>query len=312
VPVLPSLDSDRLFIGDGGLETVMIFSEGLDLPEFAAFPLLDDAEGRAALRRYYGSFLEVAHRFGVGFALDTPTWRASRDWGEKLGYSPADLADVNRAAVAFAEEIRAAEERPETPIAICGSIGPRGDAYNTAREMTPAQAEEYHGEQIATFADTSADIVGALTLPYAAEAIGIVRAAVASEIPAAISFTVETDGRLPSGQPLGEAIEEVDAETAGAAAYFMVNCAHPAHFGPSLRAGGAWLRRLAGARANASRKSHAELDEADDLDSGDPEEIGRLYGELKPDWPSARLLGGCCGTDARHVARICESWFDAA
>lgn len=309
--MLPSLDNDRLFIGDGGMETTMIFSEGFDLPCFASFPLLDSEAGLAALRRYYGSYLEIAHRFGLGFTLDTPTWRASRDWGERLGYSPAQLADVNRRAVDLAAEIRAAEERPETPIAICGTLGPRGDAYDSAAEMTAAEAEEYHSEQIATFAATAADVVGAYTLPYATEAIGMVRAAVAREVPVTISFTVETDGLLPSGQPLGEAIEEVDAATAAGAAYFMVNCAHPLHFGPALEAGGPWLKRLAGARANASRKSHAELDEATELDSGDPEEIGRLYGELRPHWPSARVLGGCCGTDSRHIAGICENWLGA-
>ncbi len=309
--MLPSPDNDRLFIGDGGMETTMIFAAGFDLPEFAAFPLLESEAGIAALRRYYGSYLEIAHRFGLGFTLDTPTWRASRDWGERLGYSPQKLADLNRRAVALAEEIRAAEERPETPIAICGTLGPRGDAYEAEAEMTPDEAEEYHREQISSFAATAADMVGAYTLPYAAEAIGMVRAAVACDVAVAISFTVETDGRLPSGQPLGEAIEAVDAATESAAAYFMVNCAHPLHFGPPLRAGGAWLARLAGARANASRKSHAELDEAADLDSGDPEEIGRLYGELRSHWPSARVLGGCCGTDSRHIASICENWLAA-
>jgi homocysteine S-methyltransferase len=309
--VLPSLESERLFVADGGMETTMIFSEGLDLPEFASFPLLDSEAGIETLRRYYGSYLEIAHRFGLGFTLDTPTWRASRDWGERLGYSPERLADVNRRAVTLAEEIRAAEERPETPIAICGTLGPRGDAYSTATEMTPEEAEAYHGEQIATFACTAVDTVSAYTLPYAAEAIGIVRAAVAHGIPATVSFTLETDGRLPSRQGLGEAIEAVDAATAGAAAYFMVNCAHPTHFGPPLRDGGDWLARLAGARANASSKSHAELDEAADLDRGDPEEMGRLYAGLKPDWPGARVLGGCCGTDPRHIASICQHWLAA-
>jgi len=188
--MLPSLETDRLFLGDGGMETTMIFREGFDLPEFASFPLLDSEGGVAALRRYYGSYLEIAHRFGLGFTLDTPTWRASRDWGARLGYSPAQLADVNRRAVILAEEIRAAEERPETPIAICGTLGPRGDAYEAGAEMTPAQAEEYHREQIATFAATATDMVGAYTLPYAAEAIGMVNAARACEVPVAISFTV--------------------------------------------------------------------------------------------------------------------------
>jgi S-methylmethionine-dependent homocysteine/selenocysteine methylase len=174
--------------------------------------------------------------------------------------------------------------------------------------MAATEAEEYHAEQVGVFASSTADMVGAYTLPYAAEAVGIVRAAAAHDLPVTISFTVETDGRLPSGQALGEAIEDVDAETASSAAYFMVNCAHPTHFSPAIEAGGPWLRRLGGVRANASRKSHAELDEASELDAGSPEELGALYAELKPQLPSVRVLGGCCGTDSRHIARICENW----
>jgi homocysteine S-methyltransferase len=309
--MLPSLQSERLFLGDGGLETTMIFSEGIELPCFASFLLLRDEAGIAALRRYYAPYIELARAHGLGFTLDTPTWRASRDWGERLGCSPAQLAEANRQAVALAEEIRAAEEGADNPIAICGTLGPRGDAYSDATEMSPEQAQAYHSEQISTFADTAAEMVSAYTLPSAAEAIGIVAAAVAAGIPASISFTVETDGRLPSGQSLAEAIERVDAATAGAAAYFMVNCAHPTHFAAAVRDGGEWLRRLGGFRPNASRKSHAELDEAADLDSGDPEELGRLYAELKPSLPSIRVLGGCCGTDSRHITCICEDWLAA-
>jgi S-methylmethionine-dependent homocysteine/selenocysteine methylase len=306
--VIPSLDGEQLFIGDGGLETTMIFQEGLDLPEFAAFVLLRDEAGRAAMRRYYESYLEIARRHNFGFTFDTPTWRASRDWGKRLGYSEAELADTNRDAVAFVEEICDAWQSPESPIAICGTVGPRGDAYSGESEMTPAEAAEYHSEQVGVFASTAAEMIAAYTLPYAAEGTGIVSAAAAAGLPVTVSFTVETDGRLPSGQPLGEAIEQVDAETGSAAAYFMVNCAHPSHFAEPVERGGPWLRRLGGIRANASRKSHAELDQAEQLDSGDPAELGRLYGELKPLLPSARVLGGCCGTDSRHISSIAESW----
>jgi len=308
---LPRLDRPRLFLGDGGMETTMIYREGFELPCFAAFVLLRDERGVEALRRYYATFLEIARDHELGFTLDTPTWRASRDWGEQLGYPATALAEVNREAVGLAEQIRAEWESQQTPIAICGTLGPRGDAYLADAEMDAAEAERYHAEQIATFAGTAADMVGAYTLPYAAEAVGIVRAAEAAEIPVTISFTVETDGRLPSGQPLGEAIDQVDAETAGAAGYFMVNCAHPTHFASAVEAGGPWLARLGGVRANASRKSHAELDEMEGLDAGDPDELGRLYAELKPDLPAVHVLGGCCGTDGRHVGRICGAWLAA-
>ncbi|MGN6557276.1 MAG: homocysteine S-methyltransferase family protein [Solirubrobacterales bacterium] len=309
--MLPSLDSDRLFAADGGLETTMIFDEGIELPHFAAFLLLESEEGVEALRRYYRGYLEIARRHGLGFTLDTPTWRANRDWGERLGYSAEQLVVVNRRAVELVAEIRDEEQRPETPIAICGTLGPRGDAYDAADEMNAAAAATYHSEQIRTFAGTAADMVSAYTLPYASEAVGMVRAAADAGIPVTISFTVETDGRLPSGQPLGEAIEAVDAETDATARYFMVNCAHPTHFAAAVEAAGPWIERLGGVRCNASRRSHAELDEIEQLDRGQPEELGRLYAELKPHLPAVRVLGGCCGTGTSHIASICDHWLEA-
>lgn len=303
-------EGEPLFLGDGGLETTMIFERGIDLPCFAAFTLLDDEAGRAALREYYRDFLEIARAGGTGFTFDTPTWRASSDWGEELGYSPERLAGVNREAVQFARQLAAEFAHEETPIAVCGTIGPRGDGYHPERLMTAAEAETYHAPQVGQFAAAGADMVGAYTLTYSAEAAGIVRAAVAAAVPVSISFTLETDGRLPSGESLGAVIEKVDAETGGAAAYFMVNCAHPSHFAGVLEAGGPWIGRLAGIRANASRKSHAELDEAAELDSGDPEELAAEYLALKPYLPAVRVLGGCCGTSRRHVAAICERWLE--
>jgi homocysteine S-methyltransferase len=299
---------EQLFIGDGGLETTMIFREGFDLPCFASYALLRDPAGIVALRRYYLAYLEIARRHRTGFTLDTPTWRANADWGAQLGDSAAALAEVNREAVALGEEIRATEESAETPIVICGTIGPRGDAYQPQQVMSAEEAERYHGTQIGTFAATAADMVGAYTLTYAEEAIGIVHAATAAAMPVMVSFTLETDGRLPSGQSLADAIEQVDVETNAAAAYFMVNCAHPSHFTAVIEGGGSWLERLGGIRANASSKSHAELDEATDLDSGDPDVLGAEYRALKAHLPMTRVLGGCCGTDQRHVDRICTDW----
>jgi homocysteine S-methyltransferase len=232
--------------------------------------------------------------------LDSATWRASRDWGERLGYSAAELAEANRRAVALTEELRASA--PDVPTVLNGVVGPRGDGYVVGETMTAAEAEGYHGEQINTFAGTAAEMVSAITMTYADEAVGIARAAQAAGLPAAISFTVETDGRLPSGQPLGEAIEQVDAETGSAPAYYMINCAHPTHFQDVLD--GPWLRRIGGLRANASRMSHAELDEATELDEGDPLELAAQYLALRERLPNATVLGGCCGTDDRHVEAI--------
>jgi S-methylmethionine-dependent homocysteine/selenocysteine methylase len=302
---LPQL-SGETFITDGGMETTLIFDEGIALPDFASFILLEDPTGIEVLRTYYRSYLEIAVQHGVGIVLDTPTWRANPDWGDRLGYSAAELAGVNRRGVALLEELRATANGVPHVI-ISGCIGPRGDGYRVDNEMTAEEAQRYHEPQVATFADTAADLVSALTLTYAGEAVGIARAAQNSGIPSVISFTVETDGRLPGGQSLREAIEEVDDQTQGAVAYFMINCAHPTHFAHVLEGDGDWRGRIRGLRANASEKSHAELDEAEELDSGDPAALARQYRELQARLPSLTVVGGCCGTDHRHVAEICTA-----
>jgi S-methylmethionine-dependent homocysteine/selenocysteine methylase len=305
---LPQASGDRLFITDGGMETTLIFHRGLDLPSFAAFDLLKDEDGVAALRDYYEPYIAVARERGVGAVLDTPTWRASADWGAVLGYSPAQLDAANRRAVELGEEVRASAAAHDVAILVNGAVGPRGDGYDPATLMSADEAEHYHRAQVETFADTGADMVTALTMTHAEEAIGIARAAASAGVPAAISFTVETDGRLPNGRPLGEAIEQVDADTGAAPIYYMLNCAHPTHFAPALEDGGAWVRRIGGLRANASRQSHAELDEAETLDEGDPVELGDDHRALKERLPSVRVVGGCCGTDHRHVAEVCRAW----
>jgi S-methylmethionine-dependent homocysteine/selenocysteine methylase len=303
---LPQL-SDATFITDGGMETTLIFHQGLELPHFASFVLLDDEDGVRTLEEYFRPYVEIAREAGVGIVLDTPTWRANTDWGEQLGYTPAALADVNRRAVRLLEELRE-ETDGRPPILIAGCIGPRGDGYQVDETMTAEEAERYHSPQVEVFAETAADLVSALTMTYAEETTGIVLAARAAAVPAAVSFTVETDGRLPSGQPLQEAIEQVDAETGGAAAYFMINCAHPTHFADVLEPGAPALERIRGLRANASTMSHAELDEAEELDDGDPVDLAQHYGELRQRLPNLNVVGGCCGTDHRHIREICRVW----
>jgi S-methylmethionine-dependent homocysteine/selenocysteine methylase len=307
---LPQLDAAGPFLTDGGLETTLIFHRGLDLPCFAAFALLANDSGRDELRRYFAPYLALAREHGDGFVLDTATWRANPDWGARLGYGLDDLDAANRTAVALAEEIRAAGEAKATPVVINGVIGPRGDGYDPGELMTADEAQRYHARQIATFADTAADMVTGLTLTNPEEAIGIARAARDHALPAVISFTVETDGRLPDGRPLGDAIERVDAETGGSVAYFMINCAHPTHFAGVLDDDGAWRERIGGLRANASAKSHAELDEAEELDEGDPAALGAEHAALRRRLPAVAVLGGSCGTDHRHVEAIGRGWMD--
>ncbi len=301
---LPQL-TGPIYIGDGGLETAMIFLDGIDLPDFAAFPLLDDEAGRAALDRYYQGFFDIAERHGTGIVVDTPTWRANADWGRRLGYDADALAAVNRRAVDYVRGL--IDSRPGIPTVLNGAIGPRGDGYVIGDTMSAGEATRYHSLQTRAFADAGADMTTAVTLTYAEEAIGVVRAATDVGLPVAIGFTVETDGRLPSGQPLGEAFEAVDAATGSAAAYFMVNCAHTSHFRDSLTEGAPWLDRVKAIRANASRMSHAELDEAEELDRGDPVGLAGDYAELYRVLPDLRVVGGCCGTDHEHVERIARA-----
>lgn len=303
---LPQL-AGELFVTDGGIETTLIFHEKLELPEFAAFTLLKDDAGCRALLRYFRPYLETARRHGKGVVLETPTWRANAEWGRKLGCDAAALAEANRAAVAMMEDLRALFESPGAPHVISGNLGPRGDGYVPSKVMSAAEAEAYHRVQIATFARTAADLVSAFTMNYVDEAVGVARAAQAEGMPAVLAFTVETDGRLPTGQPLREAVEATDAATGGSPAYYMINCAHPSHFASALDAPGAWRERIRGLRANASTKSHAELNESTTLDAGDPADLGRRYADLRRRLPKLAVLGGCCGTDARHIAAICEA-----
>jgi S-methylmethionine-dependent homocysteine/selenocysteine methylase len=293
-----------LFLTDGGIETTLIFHEGFELPYFAAFDLLKSEAGTVALYGYYARYAEMARAQRLGFILESPTWRASSDWGDKLGYSPCALAAANRSAIALMEKLRGAFVSDEGAMVISGCVGPRGDGYDPGEVMSAAAAQDYHTPQIAVFADSRADMVTGITMTSADEATGITRAAQGFGLPVAISFTLETDGRLPTGQGLAEAIEEVDAATRCGPAYYMINCAHPSHFEAVLATEADWVKRLGGLRANASRLSHTELNEATELDSGDPAELGEAYRALMMRHPHINVLGGCCGTDHRHLAAI--------
>ncbi len=300
---LPQL-GDALFLTDGGLETTLVFQDALELPCFAAFTLLADEAGRARLRRYFEGYLALALEHGAGMVLESATWRANPDWGARLGYSPERLAALNRDAIALIEALREERETEGTPMVLSGCVGPRGDGYDPSHRMSPEEAADYHRPQIETFAGTAADMITGITMNYLEESLGIVRAAREAGLPSAISFTVETDGRLATGQTLRGAIETLDAETGAAPAYYMINCAHPVHFESALEPGAEWTLRIRGLRANASTRSHAELDEATELDAGDPEDLGLRYRALRDVFPQLTVLGGCCGTDERHVGAI--------
>lgn len=303
------------FLTDGGLETTLVFHDGIDLPCFAACELLRDPAGIARLKAYFEPYIDQARAQGAGFILESATWRAHPDIAEQLGYTRDALVELNRLAIRMLEELRAEHAGARLPMVISGNIGPRGDGYTPGRRMSADEAADYHSLQIDTFAATAADMVSAMTLNYPEEAIGIARAAHAAGMPAAISFTVETDGRLPGGETLQAAIETVDAATGGSPAYYMINCAHPTHFRDSLAGDGGWRERIRAVRANASCRSHAELDNAEELDTGNPEELGRQYREMLGLMGHLNVLGGCCGTDHRHIGaigRACAGHFSAS
>lgn len=299
--------SGEFFLTDGGIETTLIFNEGLNLPDFAAFHLLRTPEGEAALRKYFQTYIDLARTTGTGLVLESATWRASADWGTKLGYTREALAEANRKAVALLEELRSQQPAEQKPIVISGCVGPRGDGYVPDTAMSVEAAEAYHRDQIQTFAGTAADMVCAITMNYMEEAAGVALAARSAEMPVALSFTVETDGRLPTGQPLKEALEQVDEITAKYPVYYMINCAHPSHFEGVLDESAPWTKRIHGLRANASRMSHAELNESPTLDSGNPEELGQDYARLRRRLTQINVMGGCCGTDHRHIEQIARA-----
>ena len=300
---LPQL-AGGLFVTDGGIETTLIFLKGLELPDFAAFDLLRRPGGEAALREYFRTYAEIARRFGVGLILEAPTWRASRDWATRLDDSPADLAAANRRAIELLEDLRREFQSEQTPVVVSGCLGPRGDGYNPGDVMSAKDAEAYHREQVQTFAQTTADMVTAITMNSVEEATGVAQAARQTRLPVAISFTVETDGRLPTGDSLRVAVERVDAATGTYPSYYMINCAHPTHFEGALMPSEPWTERVRGLRANASRKSHAELNDSPALDVGHPTELAAQYAAFKRRLPNLNVMGGCCGTDHRHVESI--------
>ncbi|BCJ91562.1 homocysteine S-methyltransferase [Terrihabitans soli] len=306
---LPQL-GDAVFLTDSGLETTLIFLDGIELPYFASFPLLKTSDGKKRLRDYYDLHAGMAVRGGMGFVLETPTWRCNPDWAQKLGYTLAETDKANRDSVSLMAEVRRDFETPTSPMVISGNIGPRGDGYDPGKIMSSDEAMRYHAPQIASFKAAEADMVSAFTMTNVPEAVGIVRAAKRAGMPVAISFTLETDGKLPGGLTLRDAIELTDAQTSHYAAYYMINCAHPTHFETALKAGEAWTRRIRGLRANASKRSHAELDASPDLDAGNPAELGQQYRDLRRIFRGITIVGGCCGTDHRHVheiARWCEA-----
>lgn len=306
--ILPQMQGD-IFILDGGIETHLIFNEGEDLPHMSAYVLNDTERGRQVLRDYFRAYLPIAQKAGKGFVLDTHTWRANPDWGALIGRDAERLRADNMASAAFCLALRDEFQAAGVPSIVSGVIGPRRDGWQYDGAMTVEEAEGYHRPQIEAFAAAGVAYITTYTLTNTPEAIGIARAAGAAGLPVVLSFTLETDGNLPGGKALGEAIAETDAATGGYPSYYMINCVHPIHFAGTVRHGGRWVDRIGGLRVNASKKSHAELDNSPELDIGDIRDLAERYARLLPLLPNVGVIGGCCGTDHRHIGAICEHCF---
>jgi len=302
---LPQL-SDDLFLMAAGLETELMFKHGVEIPGFATHALLPDPKVRDFIAGYYRRFIDLAHDQEAGFVLGSQTWKAHMHWADEQGVTEDELRAANHDSVAFIAGLRDEYSGETGPIVLEGVIGPRGDAYAPDYVITPDEAEAYHARQIAWLAETQVDMVSAYTLTQSDEAIGIVRAAQAADVPVVISFTLETDGCLPSGQSLQGAITAVDQATGSGATYFMVNCTHPDHFSHVFEDQD-WSRRIRGVCCNASRKSHAELNQSETLDDGNPVEFGAQHKAMQDKSPWLNVFGGCCGCDLRHVTEIAHA-----
>ena len=309
-PRLPH-QTDDIFLTDGGTETWLMYKRGFEIPEFSAFHLLNDQRAATALREYYTAFASIAAKLGTPFIFDSLTYRASRDWGALLGYSANALAEMNHKCFELYCECAADAGLIAENTVISGCVGPKGDAYHTNQELTPERAQAYHSEQIDTFKAAGADIVTALTLNTTGEAIGIAKASAQAGIPSVISFTIEKDRKLRSGETLKQAIEMVDAATSNAPAYYMINCSHPVDFGPALT-NEPWASRIRGLRANASSLDHGTLCQLGHLEEGDPDELARQYVDIRAAHPAMNVFGGCCGTDYAHVEKIGRALLAAA
>ncbi len=303
---IKSIINSTSFLTDGGLETDFIFNKKIDLPHFAAFTLVENPKYIDTLANYYKEYMDIAKRNNTGFILESPTWRANPDWAYKLGYSKNDLINVNKTAIKQLKKLKESYKNDINTIFISGQLGPRGDGYQIDNAMSIDEAANYHSLQINAFNDAGTDFITAITMTYINEALGITKSAMAAKIPAVISFTVETDGHLPSGESIEEAIAKIDKITDSYPLYYMINCAHPTHFIDKLENNAEWKSRIQGIRANASCKSHAELDESTELDTGDIIDLGQWHSKLKSQLPKLSVYGGCCGTDASHVNSICQ------
>lgn len=302
----PRLDG-RFYLTEGGAETEIMYKWGFELPEFAMFTLLDNPEADEVIRNMYRRYFDVAAAHDTGILAMGHDYRASPDWAQKLGYSAADLTRFQHRTMQFLDDVRAEYADRVSDAYITACIGPRGDAYGTGGDISASEAEDYHAVQLGNLEGTAADMAVAATFNNIPESIGVIRAANRMGIPIGVSLTLTPEGRLRSGPTLREAVETIDEVTGGAAEWFGTNCAHPLEFEPALDDAGPWLDRLRYVRPNAAKMDKLALCELGHLEDGDPVELGEQMGEVARRFPRADILGGCCGTDERHLSEIASN-----
>ncbi|POF32988.1 homocysteine S-methyltransferase family protein [Roseibium marinum] len=299
----PSPIPGRYYLTEGGTETEIMYKWGFELPEFAMFPLLEKRKSADVIRGMYRRYLDVVARYGHSALIGGFDYRASPDWGAKLGYSASALAEANLRSIQFLKDVAAEYEADIPSMLFSGYVGPRGDAYGLNMSVTEESAEEYHSVQIETLARAGVDLVWALTFNNPAEAIGVVRAARRLNLPVAVSFSLDSTHRLKSGFPLSRAIAIVDEATNGYPAFYSLNCSHPQEFEPALEDWN-WTSRLRSIRPNAAKMDKIALCKLGHLEEGDPEELGRLMADVFRRHPHMDIWGGCCGTGHVHLEEI--------
>ncbi len=302
----PSQREGVFYLTEGGQETEIMYKHGHDLPEFAMFPLLDNEQATADLRAMYERYLETAARHGFVALMGGLDYRASADWGAKLGYSAQALAEIELRAIEFLRDV-AKPFAGQAEILISGVIGPRGDAYALNRTITADEAEDYHSAQLETLKRANVDLACAMTFNNTEEAIGVSRAAARIGLPLSIYFTLTSASRLRSGPSVHEAIKTVDAATGDARPdFYGINCSHPLEFEPALEPGD-WIERVRSLRPNAALMEKQQLCQIGHLVDGDPPELGQQMGALARRYPHIDVWGGCCGTWDTHLDEIARN-----
>ncbi len=260
--------------------------------------------GQSALTRLYREYLDIGRAAGLPLLLGTPTWRAHPERLARAGYASCD---VNGDAVRFVQGIRAGYGAYAAQVFIGGLLGCQGDAYAPSGGLTAAAACRWVYPQVQAMATANVDFLWAVGLPQAEEALGIAQALAACALPAVLSFIIRADGALLDGTPLQAVVARIDTAVTPRPVAYFINCVHPTTFAAAMAIAGQdapHLReRVIGLQANASALPPEELDGRGQLAADPPDVLADAMLDVHGRW-GVRVLGGCCGTDGRHIAAM--------